>query len=217
MTNNNDKSNNVLPFNIWVFGFLWVFLNTVGFVLLNYLFLYLLPTISIPSLSEVAPLWSFNFFIYTLISGVITGGLLGTLQWYLIQYYVEWPKSWIIATIIGAIIVDLWYGVGSALIGPQISGIGFLVLGLVGSSLLPIVQWAVLQKLVDYAYLWIVVGVLSGFVASFVVDVLYFSGLMSVAVLYGYDWQVSQIVSQIVNETIMVSCLIGLLYITLKS
>ncbi len=218
MNDNHTVSEKILPFNVWFFGFAWIFLHIVAYFILNYLSSQILLPAVLSSFGREFMARD-NFVVltlsYALLMGGIVGILIGTIQWYLLQYYLEWPKTWITATTVGWMFVNVWYSALPSLITHETINYFFLI-RVIGAGLFIVLfqWWFILRELVDFAYLWIAVGILSEFASSSVV--LYLSGFMNKIILYGYDGQVLQVVNQIVNTGIQVSCLIGLLYLTLR-
>jgi hypothetical protein len=211
---NNDTSTRILPFNAWIFGFIWVCLHVVCFFVLDYLLFKVLFDLGLVGQIET---WSFRFFVYFFLLAILRGFVFGIVEWYLLQRHFEWPLTWIAATIVGFLLLDLRIYLLAEFTVPSGSSNYFLnpiFYGpILGNGLYAGAQWFVLRKEVSYAWLWIIVSMLSWIVAiyaSYIIGLLFFAELM---IWYG---EIGRFIRFIVMETIKVSCLIWLLYVTLK-
>lgn len=198
-----------LPFNIWIFSGLWILINVVGEWFLQYLFLQLLPTNSIPSYSLEQESGGVNLLLYTLLTVIVSGLIIGGGQWILLRRYFEWPVTWILVYMAGELAVTIWSDSTSPFMN---SNAAFFIVplgALIAGVLFGTAQWFVLRKEVYYAGWWIVASAFSWFTRSFLALIFYLLGIVG-------NTSVLWLSRNIFAEAIMVGCLVWLLSITLK-
>gem|GEM_PF-6771930 len=214
-TSDSNLNNSDLPFNVWIFGFQWVLVNSIGNFLLGYLFLHMLPQSSLSLFSSYQEAWGLGFFLNLLLSGILTGLVLGGGQWFLLQRHFVWPVSWIWISILGWFAVGIW---ATIMPFPTLNTAIFVVpIGaLISGIILGAVQWLILRQQVYYASWWIIANGLSWLTRTFISLALYLSGFDRTSPLYGLLDTIVEIFKQGLQETIIVLCLIWLLKITLR-
>jgi len=208
------ENNSNLSFNVWIFGLQWVLVNTVGYFLINYLFLQLLPQSGLPLFSGNQIMWSVGFFLSLLLSAGVSGLILGGGQWYLLQRHFIWPVSWIWISMLASFVADI---TANLLPYPTADTAIFIVpIGaLIISVLFGTVQCFVLRNQVYYASWWIVANGLGRFLGSVIFMVLVLSDIVQ-TFPSNYLNTVVEIMNRMLQEVILVTCLIWLLKITVR-
>ncbi len=216
------RDNSPLPFNIWFFGFMWVLLHIVVGAIFDYYRLYLDSLISIPlplsmpseqRWQVLSIIYFFKDIIFIIIEGVAIGGI----EWGFLNRYFVWSKWWIVVTIIGVALSSFWYSFTQNFMSPATMITIFFLRETVKGAAFGSFQWIVLRKEVYWAYLWIVVSILGGFVGAFIVIQVNLDGIIElIPVSYNVIIMISQALKRFAGETIKVVCLIMLLYYSLK-
>ncbi len=162
-----------------------------------------------------AELWSVQWFIAWvgngIISGIVTGLIIGGLQWYLLQRYVDWAREWLIFSIIGWVLVDLWYGLVSIFMTPTSATFLVFVGSIIAGLLLGVMQWLVLRQYVYQAGWWIVANSLAWFISSFLFLIVVQAGIVNTLTPYELVNRVDKVVRWIIKESITAVCLVWLL------
>jgi hypothetical protein len=211
MDNNiSTTSNNhsYLPFTPWIFWLQWILLIIGSNFVLRYIFLEL-------SLRYPGG-WIESFRSSLLIHAVIYGLVLGGVQWVLLHRYFIWPLSWIGFSIAGWIVVDIWFNIISYWITAWTAIYVVPASAIIAGALLGAVQWFVLRKEVYCAGWWIVASALGWFVSAFISLILSLTNIAKNYGPYTLTDRVAWVFNRTVEETIIVICLIWLLYVTLK-
>jgi hypothetical protein len=194
---------------------LWVLLNVVGQLVLEFAFLETSLGNSLLIFDFYAELWSFQWFVAWigngLISGIIIGLVIGGLQWFLLQKYFGWAGQWLIFSVIGWVLVDLWSG----FIGLFMSATSAIYLMFIGSiitgAILGTMQWLVLRQYVEQAGWWIVANSLAWLVSSLLFFIVVQAGIVNTYTPYELVNRSDTVIRRIIKEIIPGLCLFWLL------